>query len=150
MRTDDWPAYESMMASERAKFLGGPYDSSGAWGMFCADHAQWDLYGAGALMIEVQETRQTVGQIGINSSPLFPETELGWLLYEGFEGQGYAVEAAQALHDWAFGKLGLATLVSYIDPQNYPSIAIAAKLGATLDQEAKALNPGGLVFRYGP
>ena len=36
-----------------------------------------------------------------------PEKELGWLVYDGYEGQGYATEAAAALRDWAFNPLGV-------------------------------------------
>jgi hypothetical protein len=33
---------------------------------------------------------------------------MGWALYDGFEGQGYATEAAKAARDWAKGRLRLA------------------------------------------
>src|SRR5262245_51652788 len=101
------------MASPRSIGMGGPYDLRGAWGMFCHDIACWELFGHGALMIELKSDRVCVGQVGINHGPLFPEKELGWLLYDGFEGEGYATEAARAMRDWAFDVLQLATLVSY-------------------------------------
>lgn len=87
-------------------------------------------------------------QVGINHGPLFPEKELGWLIYAGHEGKGYASEAAAAFRDWAFGQLGLETLVSYVDPRNQRSIAVAERLGARLDANADRTDPDDLVYRH--
>jgi RimJ/RimL family protein N-acetyltransferase len=150
MRIDDFRAYEGMMASSRSRYMGGPFDRRAAWGMFCHDVALWPLFGHGALMIEVIATGQCVGQVGINHGPLFPEKELGWLLYDGHEGSGYAVEAAARLRDWAFGERKLDTLVSYVDPVNTRSIEVARRLGGMLDATAERQDPEDLVFRYRP
>ena len=69
----DWPAYAELMLSERARFMGGPFSKKVAWGMFCSDHAQWDFFGWGALMIEDRKTGDCLGQVGIKAGPLFPE-----------------------------------------------------------------------------
>jgi RimJ/RimL family protein N-acetyltransferase len=143
----DFPDYAEFLASDRAQHMGGPYDRRGAWGLFCHDVAQWALFGHGALMIELPDGT-CAGQVGINHGPLFPEKELGWLIYAGHEGQGYASEAAAALRDWAFGQLGLQTLVSYVDPRNQRSIAVAERLGARLDANADRTDPGDLVYRH--
>ncbi len=152
MAPTDWPAYAALMASSRAAFMGGPFDTRAAWGMFCHDAAGWPLYGIGALMADRKTDRATVGQVGVSHGPLFPEPELGWLLYDGFEGQGYATEAAGALRDWAFDVARLPTLVSYMDPDNHASAAVARRLGATPDPDATR-QPGpeseaDLVFRH--
>jgi RimJ/RimL family protein N-acetyltransferase len=146
----DFPAYRDFLASPRALHMGGPFDLRAAWGMFCNDVAQWSLYGHGCLMVDVGETGQTIGQVGINHGPLFPEKELGWFLYDGFEGRGFAFEAAFAMRNWAFTELGLASLVSHCDPANAPSIALAQRLGAALDPEAIGQDPEDLVFRHYP
>ncbi len=101
-------------------------------------------------MIELRSTGACIGQVGINGGPLFPEKELGWLLYEGFEGAGYATEAATALRDWARETLGLDRLVSYIDPDNIASARVAERIGARLDPEAPRQDPDDLVYRHGP
>lgn len=128
-RIEDFPEYAAFLASPRAGHMGGPWDARAAWGMFSHDVACWALFGHGALMIALPETGAVIGQVGINAGPLFPEKELGWLLYEGQEGRGFATEAAAALRDWAFTELGLETLVSYVDPANGRSIAAARRLG---------------------
>ena len=146
----DFPTYEALMASPRSVHMGGPYDTFAAWGLFCHDVALWHLFGHGALMVDLRSTGECVGQVGINHGPLFPEKELGWLLYPGHEGHGYAIEAARALRDWAFAIRGLLTLVSYVDPANSRSIAVAERLGATLDNEAPRQDPEDLVYRHHP
>lgn len=144
----DFAAYEALMASPRSSGMGGPFDTRAAWGLFCHDIALWHLFGHGALMIDLRDTGECVGQVGINHGPLFPEKELGWLVYDGHEGQGYASEAARALKHWAFAVRGLETLISYIDQNNSRSIAVAERLGGVRDPDAVRQDPEDLVYRY--
>jgi RimJ/RimL family protein N-acetyltransferase len=146
----DFEEYRKLMMSPRARYMGGPYDEQGAWGMFCHDVAGWALFGHGALMIDRRSDGASIGQVGINHGPLFPEKELGWLLYEGFEGHGYALEAAAALRDWAFRELGLTSLVSYCDPNNSRSLAVAERMGAVRDDTARRQDPEDVVMRHMP
>lgn len=148
MTLEDWPDYAALMGSQRAQYMGGPMDDTAAWGMFCNDVALWTLCGHGALMIEDRTTGVCLGQIGINHGPLFPEKEIGWFVYDHGEGLGAAFEAAQAMRDWAFGTLGLSTLVSYMDPENKRSRRLAERLGAVLDPGAPRPDPQDLVFRH--
>lgn len=144
----DFPAYQQLMASPRSAGMGGPFDIRAAWGLFCHDVANWHFFGHGALMIDLTETGDCVGQVGINHGPLFPEKELGWLLYDGYEGKGYATEAALAMRDWAFETLRLPSLVSYMTPDNSASAAVAKRLGGILDVSAPREDASDLVWRY--
>ncbi|MCY6382130.1 GNAT family N-acetyltransferase [Hoeflea prorocentri] len=144
----DWPDYSELMQSERAVHMGGPFSTAAAWGMFCQDVAQWALMDHGALMMEDRKSGACVGQVGINHGPLFPERELGWLVYPQAEGKGYAFEAAKTLRDWAFKIQGFETLVSYIDSDNTRSIRLAERLGAILDDDAPRPHEDDLVFRH--
>ena len=145
---DDWPLYSQLMTSHRSVHMGGPYSKEVAWGWFCHDIAQWQLMGHGGLMIEDRITGDCLGQVGINSGPLFPEHELGWFLYSPAEGKGFAFEAAMAFRNWAFEVRKLKTLVSYIDPLNTRSSALAERLGARLDADALRPDPADLVYRH--
>ncbi|MDP9836191.1 RimJ/RimL family protein N-acetyltransferase [Neorhizobium huautlense] len=151
-RMEDWSAYCAFMATDRSIYMGGPHQEAIAWGMFCHDVAQWHLLGHGSLMIEAGEGEaaagQCIGQVGINAGPLFPEHELGWMLYDGFEGKGYAFEAASRMRHWAFRTLKLETLVSYIHPENAASCRLAERLGAVLDKDAARHDPADLVYRH--
>ena len=57
--------------------------------------------------------------------------ELGYRLGRFAWGQGFATEAALACRDDAFYRVGLAELISLIDPANARSQRVAEKLGMT-------------------
>jgi RimJ/RimL family protein N-acetyltransferase len=145
----DFPALAAMLASDRARWMGGPYDLRGAWGLFSHGIACWTLYGYGTLMIDLPDGT-TVGQAELNGGPWYPEPELGWLLFPGHEGNGYATEAAAALRDWAFAHTALVSLVSYVHPDNHASADVARRLGGV--EDPRALRQDGdetdLVFRH--
>lgn len=144
----DFPAYSAFVTSGRTQFMGGPHDAATAWNWFCNDAAQWALLGMGGLTV-LHDGAQ-IGQVALCHGPQFPEPELGWFLFDGFEGQGLATEAAAALLGWALGPRGLKTAVSYIDAGNLPSARLAQRLGGRIDP--KAATPSGMktgVWRYG-
>jgi RimJ/RimL family protein N-acetyltransferase len=147
-RMTDFPVYAAFLASERSKGVGGPLDTKGAWNYFCHDTALWSLVGHGALMMDLAASGETIGSISVNAGPLFPETELGWMVYDGHTGNGYATEAATAVRDWAFSVRGLPTLVSYINQANQPSRRVAERLGAVLDETAPRTSPTYVVYRH--
>lgn len=143
----DFSAYRSFVISDRTRFMGGPHDAATAWNWFCNDMAQWALLDMGALIVTHQE--RAVGQVALCGGPIFPEPELGWFLFEAAdERQGFALEAAAAMQDWALGVRGLDSVVSYVDGRNAASIKLAERLGGVLDREAAT--PDGmasLVYR---
>lgn len=127
--------------------LHGPHGRETAWAWFTDAIAHWSLFGYGGLMVEAGG--RLVGQVAITSGLRFPEPELGWILFEGNDGKGYATEAALALRSFAYESAGLKTLVSYCSPDNAASIAIAERLGAHRDDQAP--RPEGvdcLVYRH--
>jgi RimJ/RimL family protein N-acetyltransferase len=139
-----------MLASDRTRYMMGRLDRDQAWRKFCEDVAHWPLFGFGALTIVRTDSGEIVGEVAIIRGIDYPEDEIGWLLFNGQEGRGYATEAARALRDWAFGPRGLETLVSYIDPRNARSRAVAERLGGRLDAEAERPDPGDVVYRHRP
>jgi RimJ/RimL family protein N-acetyltransferase len=55
--------------------------------------------------------------------------EIGWLVGPGFQGHGYAREAAGMLLDLAFGELGLHRVIAELDPRNTASVRVCERLG---------------------
>lgn len=148
-RVEDFEALAAFFTTERSHFVGGPLDRRGAWLSFASDVGQWVLLGFGAWAIDHRETGIYMGQIALNHPAHFPEREIGWLLWDGLEGCGYAYEAALAVRNFAYGTLGWQTLVSYIDPENDRSISLAKRLGASLEAGAPTPNNDPcLVFRH--
>ena len=117
-----------------------------AWKAFAKEIVDWSLGGLGHWTVERE--RMHVGFVGFSQPDDYPEPEIGWALYDGYEGQGYATEAAGLAINWARGRL--ASLVSYIDPGNTRSVAVAERLGATSDPAAARPEaaPDCLVYRH--
>lgn len=130
----DFEALCDLFETDRAAYMGGPIPRKQAWRWLASEVGMWDLIGHGSWAVDTQDG-QFVGQVGLLKPPHFPETELGWTLLDHAEGKGYAREAAQAALTWAASQ-GFATLVSYIDPANARSIALAQRLGAIHDPDA--------------
>lgn len=119
------------------------------WDGFMNCIAQWAVFGFGGWAIEETASGSVVGEVAVTHPIDFPEVELGWMLFDGFEGRGYAYEAALAARRWAFTETDLSTLVSYVDRDNVRSARLAQRLGAVIDPQA--LTPNGdpcLVYRH--
>ncbi|MGR3323465.1 MAG: GNAT family N-acetyltransferase [Pseudooceanicola sp.] len=120
-------------ASDRSQFVGGPLTAELAWRQLGTEIGHWTLRGYGRWMVDVTDTGETVGMVGLWNPEGWPEPELGWDLFEGQEGKGYATEAAQAARAYAYDVLGWQTLISLVKPANTASAAVAQRLGAALD-----------------
>ena len=138
-----WAFYQS----ERAGYVSAPKNKTHMYYGFLSEIAAWDLLGYGGWAIDLDG--QMIGQLSIIQPPHFPEREIGWILFDGFESTGYAYEAARAALDWAWGQ-GMETLVSYIDQNNPRSMALAERLGATLDPNAAKYDEVDVVYRHMP
>lgn len=79
------------------------------------------------------------------------EVEVAYLIDKRYWGQGLATEAAAAIRDYAFGRLGLSRLVCLIDEENAASIRVAEKIGMTFEKEGRdELGPYLLYARERP
>ena len=65
------------------------------------------------------------------------EFELGYAVARSRRRQGYAVEAAGAVVDWAFADGGAESIIAGCDKQNVASVRTLRRLGFWLDS-----NPG--------
>jgi ribosomal-protein-alanine N-acetyltransferase len=63
-----------------------------------------------------------------------PEVEVAYLLAKRYWGQGLGTEAAQAVSQYAFERLGLSRLICVIDPGNQASMNVALSIGMTLER----------------
>lgn len=146
-RLDDFAHLFALYETDRAAFIGGRLSKRQVWDAYMNCIGQWTLFGFGGWAIEEAASGKMVGEVAVTHPVDFPEVELGWLLLEGFEGRGYAYEAALAARQWAFTETGLTTLVSYVDPQNFRSARLAERLGATIDPDGLTPN-GDPIFVY--
>ena len=120
----------------------GTYDNRGdAWRWFALNIGHWHLHGYGYFTVTLRDGTP-VGMAGIWNPEGWPEPELGWALFRGFTGQGYAQEAAERARLWAYDDLGFTTLTSNIVPDNAPSKALAARLGAIYERTYQNVTMG--------
>jgi RimJ/RimL family protein N-acetyltransferase len=146
----DWEAWRAFALSDRARFVRAP-DISGALAWRAMGHliGHWVLRGFGSFVYCLKGTDRAIGHAGPWFPATWPEREIGWTVWDPeAEGKGYAFEAARATIAHAFGPLGWDTAVSYIDQENARSIALAERLGARPDPDARPNEPGLLVFRH--
>ena len=149
----DWPHWRNFHHSDRARFIGGGPDRQpgDSWRAFGHIIGHWAMRGFGMFVFTFKGDDTPLGLTGPWFPEGWPERELGWTVWsEAAEGRGLVSEAASAARRHAFGTLGWDTAVSYIDPDNTRSIALAERLGATLDRSARqpAWDKPCLVYRH--
>ena len=94
-REDDFSAMLAFNASPRAAFIGGGADRQQIWRGLLANIGHWALRGCGFWSVDTKDGA-FVGRVGVIFHDGWPEPELAWHLFDGFEGQGFATEAALA------------------------------------------------------
>ncbi|MCZ4352586.1 GNAT family N-acetyltransferase [Roseovarius aestuarii] len=120
--------------TDRAAGFGSAPDRPEAWRWFAMNIGHWALHGYGYFALELKATGQTCGMTGVWNPNGWPEPELGWVAFAGFEGVGLLYEAATRAREWAYCDLGLTTLTSGIVPGNTRSVALAERLGAVYER----------------
>lgn len=147
-RASDLEAHIAFMGSDRAAMVGGPQDRFHAQRGFAASLGHWLLRGYGMWVMALKPDDTPIGRVGFIYSEGWDEPEIGWHVYDGFEGKGYVFEAAQAALRLGAVKFGLDGVISYIDPENSRSAALAERLGARVERKGALLGTPCLVYRH--
>ena len=149
---DDFEPGAAFLATERTRFMGGIRDRAEAWRSTATWAGHWMLRGYGFFAITRKSDGAVIGHCGPHMPIQYSEVELGYSLWrDDLEGHGFATEAVRAARDWAWTNVPYPQgFVSYIDPANSRSIAVARRLGAV--EDTTATHPFGeetcLVFRH--
>lgn len=146
---EDFEAYTTFYRSERSSMNGGPMDRNAAWRAFAAELGHWQIRGYGLFSVVERTSNKLCGRVGLWNPEGWPEAEIGWVMYDGFEGKGYAYEAALGARAYAYDTLGWAPMISVIAPGNDRSIRLAERLGAIYERDWEA--PSGkpaLIYRH--
>jgi RimJ/RimL family protein N-acetyltransferase len=145
-RDEDLPHYAALNADLRVmEFFPAPWTAEQS-----ALHAQRqrDLLDAGApglFALERREHGDFIGFVGLAvpafEAPFTPCVEIGWRLAADVWRQGYATEAAFAVLDDGFSRLGLSEIVSFTARINTPSRAVMRRIGMTHDPDEDFEHP---------
>ena len=131
---DAEPMIAFLLDQVRAAGFGASPNRGDAWRWYALNIGHWHLHGYGYFTIEDKATGIPAGICGIWNPEGWPEPEVGWVVFDGFEGKGIAHEAALRARRWAYEDLGFTTLTSNIVPGNTRSAALAQRLGAHMER----------------
>ncbi len=109
----------------------------------------FDEHGYGLYAVEVQETGQFAGFVGLDTvrftapftNPKKPATEIAWRLDYEFWGKGYGSEAASAVLGYGVSDLKLKQIVGFTVYDNTRSIQLMEKIGMTRDMDGDFAYP---------
>jgi RimJ/RimL family protein N-acetyltransferase len=147
-KLEDLPAVTAFFASARSEMVGGPLSEMEAHRRILGPFGSWALRGHGLWFIADKETDAYLGSTGILFGPGWDEPELGWNVVAEAEGKGIAFEAARAARRYAAEHSGHNGVISYIDPANTRSAALARRMGATVEREDIFLGKPVHVYRH--
>lgn len=90
-------------------------------------------------MIWLKENETLIGRVGfVNIDWKIPSFEIGYWLRGSYTGHGYMTEAVMALTNLAFETLDARRVEILCDARNEKSIAVAVRLGYTLEARHRA------------
>ena len=82
------------------------------------------------LAVTLREGGPVIGDVLLTYlSAVHQQAELGYVFHPDWHGQGYATEAAGAMVDAAFGRLGVHRVCAHLDARNLRSAALLERLG---------------------
>jgi ribosomal-protein-alanine N-acetyltransferase len=91
--------------------------------------ASYTRFGFGLYLVELRTPPAPIGICGILKRDQLPEPDIGFAFRPAYWSQGYALEAATAVRDYARDALGLPRLLAIVSPANASSIRLLERLG---------------------
>lgn len=89
--------------------------------------------------VVAKSTGRVIGHCGLLEKEVDDQAEIEMIYVFASDswGKGYATEAASALRDYAFQRLGLRRIIALINPENPASARVAEKVGMQLEGETR-------------
>lgn len=144
-KEDADPYFQINQNPKIIEFIRGPITMEQVNDFISAVNRQSDKHGYTLWAVELKETGELMGFIGLNyidwESHFTPAVEVGWRLGSQFWGKGYATEGAKASLDYGFKQCGLKEIVSFTVPANIRSIRVMEKIGLKRDVNGDFAHP---------
>jgi RimJ/RimL family protein N-acetyltransferase len=138
----------AFLESPRARNIGGPWPASDAPDWLAFTTRRWAERGRGLWFVALKDNDTPIGRIGLLDHSDWHEPELAWFLFAGYDGKGYAYEAALAARSFAADSLKLPPLFSFIEASNARSKALAQRLGAKPERDTIFHETALTVYRH--
>ena len=134
--TDFKPPY-ALLAFSLTKVMHGLNNRRDIWNRIASKVSSWQLKGFGSWRVDLCQTGEFIGQIGVNQPGHPSALEVGWVFLATVKEKGFVHRADKTVLHWVQNSLKPATLVSYILLQNHWSIALAQHLAAAHNSHAE-------------
>jgi len=89
----------------------------------------YEKNGFGFYAVVHTEDEVVIGTCGLAQRDFLDDPDIGFAFLPQYAGQGYALEAAQAVMNFAQEDLGLTRILAFTLPSNEPSIRLLEKIG---------------------
>ncbi|MEM9582385.1 MAG: GNAT family N-acetyltransferase [Pseudomonadota bacterium] len=140
LRPHRWSDFELMHQIWTDPAVGGQITSvipsrTDSWKRLLQYAGLWPLLGFGYWAVEVQQSGQFIGDVGLAqfhrgvSEEFDALPEAGWILSRSHHNKGFATEAMAAVLSWAEEHCQIKKTVALIRSDNLVSLQLAGKLG---------------------
>jgi len=96
--------------------------------------ASYAKNGFGLYLVKLKETAESIGMCGLIKRDTLEDVDIGYAYLPRFWSKGYAVEAGQAVKEYAKSVIGLHRMVAIVDPENAGSIRVLEKIGLQFER----------------
>lgn len=96
--------------------------------------ASYAKNGFGLYLVQLKETGESVGICGLIRRDHLDDVDIGYAFLPRYWSQGYAIESARAVKQYARDVIGLKRIVAITDPNNTGSIRVLEKLGMRFEK----------------
>ena len=110
--------------------------------------ASYRQHGFGLYAVQLKAEETLIGMCGLVKRDGLDDVDIGFALLAGYEGQGYATEAARATLNYAREKHALRRIVAITNKDNDRSIRLLEGIGMRYENAIKLPGDGGIVELY--
>lgn len=106
----------------------------------------YEFYGYGTWVIVNKENERLIGRVGFNLREGFDEPELGFVIAENYQRQGYAYECCSAVVEVGKKEYGFDKIQALVQKENEASLGLCKKLG--FERKEEFINENKKYFRW--
>lgn len=123
--------YEIYRGKSITQYMEGLYEEKEEEREFIRSYIEsaYKFYGYGTWVIEDKLTKKLIGRVGFNLREGYEEPELGFVIAEQYQRQGYAYECCSAVIENSREEFGFEMIQALVKEGNYNSARLCLKLG---------------------